>query len=387
MTWWNISLCELKILVTQKPKLIFSMFVVPFCYLLLFGTLFSKNSVDQIPLVICDESQTYFSSKLTDGFENTERFSVVQYVDSPEEVQQYLYEKKAIVGIGIPKDFAHDIKNGLASQIVVEINGTNLMVTNTAITATQDVFDVFAQQTALNSLRSQSGIKNIETKIVPVQMKTRILHNPTLDYKVFFLFGLLMTSFQMTMFIPTTASFFMEYKAKQYTMYAASHVVIGKVLPFIMAASLAFIMHLTIAVFVFDLPYKGDLRQVFLLGLGFIFAMTTLASVIASFIKDFFFFYRLALAATIPVFMISGYTWPSSAMPWIIQKIAFFIPYTHIASSLRSFMTAGFSPVGYEDIFILYMYGGVMLLWSIYRYKRFCHIEFNIVNNSLIEKK
>jgi ABC-2 type transport system permease protein len=383
MTWWTITLCELKILVTQKPKLIFSMFVIPLCYLLLFGTLFSKNSVDQIPLVICDESQTYFSSKLTDGFENTERFSVVQYVNSPQEMQRYLYEKKAIVGIGIPKNFAHDIKNGRSSQIVVQINGTNLMVTNTAITAAQDVFDVFAQQTAVNLLRNQSGIKNIETKVVPVQMKTRILYNPTLDYKLFFLFGLLMTSFQMTMFIPTTASVFMEYKAKQYTHYAASQVIIGKIMPFMIAASLAFIMHLTIAVFVFDLPYKGDLRQVFLLGLGFIFAMTTLASVIASFIKDFFFFYRLALAGVIPVFMISGYTWPSSAMPWIIQKIAFFIPYTHIASPLRSFMIAGFSPVGYEDLFILYMYGCVMLMWSIYRYKKFCQTEINIVHTSV----
>lgn len=93
MTWWIITWCELKILVKQKPKLIFSMFVIPLCYLLLFGTLFSKNSVDQIPLVICDESQTYFSSKLTDGFENTERFSVVQYVNSPQEMQHYLYEK------------------------------------------------------------------------------------------------------------------------------------------------------------------------------------------------------------------------------------------------------------------------------------------------------
>ena len=124
MTWWIITWCELKILVKQKPKLIFSMFVIPLCYLLLFGTLFSKNSVDQIPLVICDESQTYFSSKLTDGFENTERFSVVQYVNSPQEMQRYLYEKKAIVGIGIPKNFAHDIKNGRSSQIVVQINGT-----------------------------------------------------------------------------------------------------------------------------------------------------------------------------------------------------------------------------------------------------------------------
>lgn len=387
MTWWIITWCELKILVKQKPKLIFSMFVIPLCYLLLFGTLFSKNSVDQIPLVICDESQTYFSSKLTDGFENTERFSVVQYVNSPQEMQRYLYEKKAIVGIGIPKNFAHDIKTGRSSQIVVQINGTNLMVTNTAITAAQDVFDVFAQQTALNLLRSQSGVKNVDTKIVPVQMKTRILHNPTLDYKVFFLFGLLMTSFQMTMFIPTTASVFMEYKTKQYTKYAASQVVIGKIMPFMLAASVAFIMHLTIAVFVFDLPHKGDLWQVFVLGFGFIFAMTTLASVIASFIQDFFFFYRLALAGVIPIFMISGYTWPSSAMPWFIQKFAFFIPYTHIASPLRSFMVAGFYPVGYEDIFILYTYGFVMLFWSIYRYKKFCQREVDIVNTSLIDEK
>lgn len=50
-------------------------------------------------------------------------------------------------------------------------------------------------------------------------------------------------------------------------------------------------------------------------------------------------------------------------------------------------MVAGFYPVGYEDIFILYTYGFVMLFWSIYRYKKFCQREVDIVNTSLIDEK
>lgn len=372
MTWWQITNCEIKSIIDKRPKLLLSMFVIPIFYLLLFGNLFSGNSIDHITLVICDESQTYLSRQLTQRFEDSDRFSLVAYVDSEEELEEYLYKKKAMVGIGIPQNFNRDVKTGLPTQVLIDVDGTNLMATNIAMIAAEEVLESFFKQVAVKLLENQSGVlpQAAIHKISPVELKTRLLHNPTLDYQLFFLFGLLMTSFQMSLFIPNAISMLIEYKSGQYLSCKPFHVVLGKILPFFFTGTCAYGVLLTIEVHVFHLPAKGNVFELLLLGSGFVFAMTALSSFIISFFSNLLVFYRMAIASSVPIFILSGFTWPLRAMPFLIQKIAALLPFTYLADNLRSLMLAGKAPHLYQDIAILYTYGAVMLGLSIYRYKK-----------------
>ena len=370
--WWKIATCEFKGIMEKRPKLLLSMFVIPFFYLLLFGTLFSENSIDHIPLVICDESQTQFSRELTQRFEDSDRFSVIAYVDSEEELEEYLYKKKTMVGIGIPKNFTRDVKSGVSAQVLIDMDGTNLMATNVAMIAAEEVLDGFSKQVAAKLLENQSGVlPQVAThKISPVELKTRLLHNPTLDYQLFFLYGLLMTSFQMSLFIPNAISMLIEYKSGQYSKSKPFHVVLGKIVPFWLAGTCAYGLLLTIAVIVFQLPAQGNVVEVVLLGSGFVFAMTALSNFIISFFNNLLIFYRLAIASSVPLFILSGFTWPIKTMPFLVQEGARLLPFTYLADNLRSLMLSGEAPHLYRDIAILFAYGVVMLAFSVYRYKK-----------------
>lgn len=372
MTWWQIAYCEIRSIIDKRPKLLLSMFVIPIFYLLLFGNLFSGNSIDHIPLVICDESQTYLSRQLTQRFEDSDRFSLIAYVDSEEELEAYLYKKKAMVGIGIPQNFNRDVKTGVTSQVLIDVDGTNLMATNIAMIAAEEVLEGLSKQVAVKLLENQTGVllQAAIHKIVPVELRTRLLHNPTLDYQLFFLFGLLMTSFQMSLFIPNAISMLIEYKSGQYLSCSPFHVVLGKILPFFLTGTCAYGVLLTIEVHVFHLPAKGNVFELFLLGSGFVFAMTALSSLIISFFSNLLLFYRMAIASSVPIFILSGFTWPLKAMPFLIQKIAALLPFTYLGDNLRSLMLAGQAPHLYQDIAVLYTYGTVMLGVSIYRYKK-----------------
>lgn len=372
MTWWKIASCEMKSIIAKRPKLLLSMFVIPLFYMLLFGNLFSQNSIDHIPLVICDESQTYLSRELTQRFEDSDRFTLVAYVDSQEELEEYLYKKKTMVGVGIPKNFTRDVKTGLPTQVLIDVDGTNLMATNTVMIAAEEILAGFSKQVAVKVLESQAGVlpQAALHKISPVELKTRLLHNPTLDYQLFFLFGLLMTSFQMSLFIPNAISMLLEYKSGQYIKSKPFHVVLGKILPFWLAGTCAYGVLLTIAVTVFHLPAQGNALDLLLLGSSFVFAMTALSSLIISFFTNLLVFYRLAIASSVPIFIVSGFTWPLRAMPFLVQKIAELLPFTYLADNLRSLMLSGKAPQLYQDIMILFFYGAVMLSLSIYRYQK-----------------
>ncbi len=372
MNWWEIASREFKSIIAKRPKLLLSMFVIPLFYMLLFGNLFSQNSIDHIPLVICDESQTYLSRELTQRFEDSDRFTLVAYVDSQEELEEYLYKKKTMVGVGIPKKFTRDVKTGLPTQVLIDVDGTNLMATNTVMIAAEEILGGFSKQVAVKVLESQSGVlpQAALHKISPVELKTRLLHNPTLDYQLFFLYGLLMTSFQMSLFIPNAISMLIEYKSDQYIKSKPFHVVLGKILPFWLAGTCAYGVLLTIAVTIFHLPAQGNALDLLLLGSSFVFAMTALSSLIISFFTNLLVFYRLAIASSVPIFIVSGFTWPLRAMPFLVQKIAELLPFTYFADNLRSLMLSGKAPQLYQDIMILLFYGAVMLSLSIYRYQK-----------------
>ena len=129
----------------------------------------------------------------------------------------------------------------------------------------------------------------------------------------------------MSLFIPNAISMLIEYKSGQYIKSKPYHVVI---------------------------------------------AMTALSSLIISFFTNLLVFYRLAIASSVPIFILSGFTWPLKAMPLLVQKGVLLLPFTYLADNLRSLMLSGEAPHLYQDIAVLFAYGLVMLSLSIYRYKK-----------------
>ncbi|WP_110954162.1 ABC transporter permease [Anaerosinus massiliensis] len=372
MTCVEIAMREFKGILKNRPKLLLSMFVIPLLYLFLFGNLFSQNSIGNIPLVVCDESQTYFSRQLVQKFEDSDRFSLIAFVDSEEKLAECLNKKEAAIGIGIPADFNQNIKIGQASEVLIEVSGINLMLVNVVITAAEEILEDFSKQVAVTRLENQEGYLQTAAihKIFPVNLQTRILHNPMLDYQLFFLFGLLATSFQMSLFIPNAISMMIEYKSGQYIKCKPWQVVLGKILPFWLTGTLAYGILLTIAVQTFNLPARGNFFEVIVLGCGFVFAMVGLGSFLISFFGKLLVFYQLALASSVPIFILSGFTWPLHAMPLLAQGIAGVLPLTYLVTNLRSLMLAGYAVNLYKDITILFLYGIVMLCLAIYRYKK-----------------
>ena len=178
MSLWHIVGQEFHMMFEKQRKTLFFLVAFPLLYMLLFGTVYMTSMVKYIPCVVYDQDQSGTSRQLIQAFEDSERYQIVAFVNSEEEMQQYLLNKEAQAAVSIPLDFAKDVKRGKGSQVLVIVNGSNLLFANSLISSAMEIVDTFIAG-AGQKLVEASGFLPEEAlgKAAAVQIRVRILHN------------------------------------------------------------------------------------------------------------------------------------------------------------------------------------------------------------------
>ena len=171
-------------------------------YLILFGILYYPGVVKEIPTVVCDEEHTAYSRLLTRQVDDDERLGLVRVVADEGEARDMLRRKEVYAAVIIPADFSHDILNGRSAKVLFMLNGANIITTNIATTAGNDIVNTFNTRFAARqaALRTSGDEQMLKKRISPVETTLRVLNNPTQSYMMFFVTGLAMAAMQRAFF-------------------------------------------------------------------------------------------------------------------------------------------------------------------------------------------
>lgn len=374
MNLWSILKRELRQMFIKDPKRALYLFGACALYILLFGSLYGTHVVNAVPTVVYDEDQSTLSRSLLQAFADSERYEIVGYANSLEEMDEYMHSKQAFAAINIPSNFAKNAKLGHSSPVLVEINGTNLIIANAALASAQEIIQTVSTSVS-NQLIQGTGQMPEQAlhKVAPVSLGLRVLHNSTLSYVDFFVLGLAMAALQQGIFLSVGASMIYEYQNMEELKEASLlSIMAGKLLPYWLCGTLAFVMALSISNLAFHIPFNGDFLSLLGLGTIFSFTITAFASLIAANCKDEVTFSQFALAYAVPAFVFSGYTWPQYAMDTISTAISYTFPITYFADTVRALMVAGHAPLLKTNMLILLLIGIALLLLStlVYKHRR-----------------
>ena len=177
-------------------------------YLILFGILYYPGVVKEIPTVVCDEEHTAYSRLLTRQVDDDERLGLVRVVADEGEARDMLRRKEVYAAVIIPADFSHDILNGRSAKVLFMLNGANIITTNIATTAGNDIVNTFNTRFAARqaALRTSGDEQMLKKRISPVETTLRVLDNPTQSYMMFFVTGLAMAAMQQGFFLAIGAA-------------------------------------------------------------------------------------------------------------------------------------------------------------------------------------
>lgn len=377
MNLWRICKLELhQIFIKDRRRAIF-LFGASLAYLLLFGLLYSTHVLKEVPLIIYDEDQTQFSRSLIQAFDDCEKFKIIGYVATEEEMENYLRQKNASAAIHIPNNFNKNAKLLASSPVLLIADGSNILITNTVTTAAQEIISTFAKGTGVKLTETAGQLSAMARhKIDPVQFRLRVLNNPTQSYLYFFAIGLALAAFQQGVFLSVGASLLAYPNPSHLKRTNVLIAEAGKLFPYWFLGTLAFLLTLFLSVSLFSIPCKAAMSSFLLLSAAFIYAAIGISALIAALCNNELYFTRVSIVYTVPAFVLSGYTWPQQSMDTFTQLLSYTFPLSYFSSTIRELMLAGHSPSLYLNSFILLLMGTTFLGIAAFIFKRRLKLRF-----------
>ena len=370
MNFWHIFKRELRQLFIKDARRAFYLFGASAVYVIFFGLLYSPGVVKYVPIVVYDQDQTQLSRSLVQAFEDSERYEVIAYVTTQEEMEEYLRNKKAQAALAVPPDFSREIKQGRASQILLEANGSNIVIANAVMTSAQEIMMEFSAGIGKGLVEAIGQMPDqAMNRVAPIDFRLRVINNPTLSYLNFFVLGVAMAALQQGILLSVGGSMTRERFGELSGVHPVT-VMMGKLSPYWIGGTLSYFLALLISAEVFDIPLRGSMLSLMLLGTVFSFAVAAMGSLMAAVCKDEVGFTQMSLTYTVPAFIYSGYAWPIHSMDGFSTAMSHLFPLTYIGDNVRDLMLSGHAPLLTYGIAVLGCIGLSCFMISVLIYGR-----------------
>lgn len=320
--------------------------VMPILYFTLFGNLYSEKKVTEIPVVVVDSDHSEISRELIRAFDVDVTFAVSAIVPSEDEAMNIIDKGAANVALIIPTGLSEQAKSGKEAEVLTIIDGSNMMISNTAVRAANTLIKSVSAGVTLKKLEAKGEWgedgKNFFTGI---DYRYRVLYNPTFSYLSFMVFGLGGTVLQQVLFLGVSLSVAREKDAgtwlatvKEYSFF---QLVLGKLTPYFILSTFNLVATFTLLLKWFDVPYYGNPAYLLIAGILFNIAVLSIGFAISYLTKDQLQATQLAMLIAVPSFMLSGFTWPLMSMPTVIAGIGKSLPLTYFLHAVREVLTKG----------------------------------------------
>ncbi|MET3290053.1 UNVERIFIED_CONTAM: ABC-2 type transport system permease protein [Brevibacillus sp. OAP136] len=330
----------------KNPSMISVLLVVPILYFTLFGNLYSEKKVMEIPVVVVDSDHSEISRELIRAFDVDATFAISAIVPSEDEAMKVIDKGSAYVGLIIPAGLAEKAKSGKEAEVLTIIDGSNMMISNTAVRAANTLIKSISAGVTLKKLEAKGEWgedgKNFFTGI---DYRYRVLYNPTFSYLSFMVFGLGGTVLQQVLFLGVALAVAREKDLgtwhKTVRSYSFFQLVLGKLTPYFILSTFNLIVTFTMVLKWFQVPYYGNPAYLILAGTLFNIAVLSIGFAISYVTKDQLQATQLAMLIAVPSFMLSGFTWPLMSMPAVIAGIGKSLPLTYFLHAVREVLTKG----------------------------------------------
>lgn len=334
-------------------------------YMVVFSWLYYWGVVQGVPLLVVDQSNTALSRQLVKSFVQSDGFTLLGESQTLAAAEEWLQKGRHGAALYIPPDFSERIQRRQQSELVMAMEGSNIILTSNSSVAAAEILREFNAKAAQNNLARDKGQLpgQARQRTAPVHFNYRLLNNPQLDYLIFFVYGLALVALQQGVLLAVAAGVLWphnkhlpeELALNKYSAWGLKTVV------YWLLGMCSYALCLGVGRCFFNLPVRGSWQEHLLLSGSFIFCIIQVGGMLAGLCKEELLFSRLSIFYTVPAFMLSGYTWPLEVMPLWVRNLAQCSPFTYLATAVRQLCLSGSCPDLAERSLILLLLGVICL--------------------------
>ncbi len=189
----------------------------------------------------------------------------------------------------------------------------------------------------------------------PIEPRIRLLYNPELRSRNNIIPGLISIIMMVIAALLTSLTVVRERETGTMeqlisTPLKPSELIVGKLIPYFTLGYIDLVMVYLMGEYVFQVPFRGSLLLMFIIAGIFLIGALSVGFLISVIATNQFFATQLALLGTfLPAFLLSGFVFPISNMPDILQVLTYLVPPRHFVQILRSIYLKG---VGIEALLV-----------------------------------
>jgi ABC-2 type transport system permease protein len=344
--------------ISRDPRMLGVVVALPIFMLIIYGYAINLD-VRHLRIGVYDQDRSRESRDFITAFTATDYFTPAGNFTDYKDVKNALDRGKVQVMLIIDRNFARHIADGNSADVQILFDGSNS--TSAAVGtsyAAQIVQEYWVKQA--EKAAERAGITN-NAGLSPIDLRIRYWYNPELRSVNFIIPGLIAVILMMLSALLTSVTIVREYERGTIELLATSpvrpiEIIIGKLTPYIFISFADVILVLLMSYYLFHIPIRGSLWLVFLASGLFLTAALGIGIVISSISKSQQMAMTIAVIGTqLPTILLSGFIFPVSSMPALIQPVTYIIPAMHFITVLRAIFLKGigFSYVWPQLLFLL----------------------------------
>lgn len=345
--------------VLRDPSTILIAVFLPIMLVFLFGYGVSLDT-SVVRLGLIQQSSGSASRSLAASYANSPYFDVTQSNDK-EALFADLTAGRIRGIVTIASDFDRRYAaSGKTAQIEIVTDGSN--------PSTANFVSAYAQGVHAQWLASQSA-EGKQTQSGGIQVMPQFWYNTALTSRNFLVPGSFAVILTMIGSLLTALVVAREWERGTMEALIATPVtipefIITKMTPYFILGLIAATICTLMAVFIFDVPFRGSILALYILYAAFLMPALGQGLLISAALKNQFVASQVALlTAFLPAFLLSGLIFEISSMPRWIQAITYAVPARYLIPPLQSlFLTGNVWPLLLPNIAILLGFGSLFFV-------------------------
>jgi ABC-2 type transport system permease protein len=340
----------------QTPRLLVLVVVAPIVQLTMLGYA-ATTDIRNVPVVVVDGDRSPTSRALIERFSASRTFAIVGEPAHPAGVSDALASGRAWLAIVVPAGFGAAVgRDGPEAMRTVQVlaDGTDANSSGVALGYASALIGEFGA-----GLARERGAPP-----ATIDARVRVWFNPTLESRYFMVPGVLA---MLLLLVTTNLSAMAIVRERELgtleqlsvTPLRNVEIVLGKLLPYGLIGVLDVLLVVSVAVFWFEVPFRGSfalLLAASLVYLGCTFGLGLFISTVSAtqqqaMMTSVFFF-------VIPMMYLSGFIFPIENMPEPIQAVTVLIPLRYFLVIVRGIFLKG---VGLD---VLWPEVGALTAWA-----------------------
>ncbi|MAM71510.1 MAG: ABC transporter [Gammaproteobacteria bacterium] len=313
-----------------RDRLTFGMIVgIPMIQLILFG--FAINTdVRNLSGALVDEANSSLSRQMISDMRASQVVDFRYRLNTASEIEELMASGEIAIGLYIPADFDRRVASRERSIAQIMVDGSDPILLG------------IGRQLASIPVNYDSSVQ-AQTR---AGLEVRNYYNPERRSAVNIVPGLIGVILTMTMALFTAVAIVREKERGNMeflinTPIRPVEMMLGKIMPYVLIGFIQVTLILLLGWYLFDVPVRGSLLDVYLASLLFIATNLALGLLISTSVGTQFQAMQMTFFIFLPSILLSGFMFPFDGMPRLAQIIAEVLPLTHFVRIIRSIMLRG----------------------------------------------